>query len=90
MVFCQLILQQVLLGFGSLLQQHAVDLLPVFDFQLYCSRDDVAESESRRGFYLSSGKVGILAKEKKKPGRKEGRKGGMIGSVDGQVFIRFL
>lgn len=61
-------------GFGSLLQHRAVDLLPVFDFQLYCSRDDVAESESRRGFYLSSGKVGILAKEKKKPGRKEGRK----------------
>lgn len=36
---------QVLVGFGSSLQHHAVVLLPVFDFQLYCSRDDVAESD---------------------------------------------
>lgn len=38
---------QVLVGFVSLLQHHAVVLLPVFDFQLNCSRDDVAEFESR-------------------------------------------
>lgn len=36
---------QVLVGFSSSLQHHAVVLLPVFDFQLYCSRDDVAEFE---------------------------------------------
>lgn len=37
---------------------------------------------------MSSAKVGILTKKKKKPGRKEGRKGGVMGSVDGQVLIR--
>lgn len=44
---CGFLSAQVLVGFVSLLQHHAVVLLPVFDFQLNCSRDDVAEFESR-------------------------------------------